>query len=154
MSSVLRYAVTGLAAAATLAAVAVPANADSGQGRTAANIKASPSEEVGCAAIADPPQFLTAGGKTLWASGKIGACTTPAPDSCRLTVSLASSTLSDVAHKDGGWGSCRKSLQVPYNCHDLVSRRTYHTVVTIAVEYKGSTGSSVTSSANENSYCG
>ncbi len=154
MLSGLRFAATSAIAIAALGAATIPANAQDGPGSATPKVTASPKVPVGCVLTADPPNFLTAGGKTIYATASVGPCTVPPPDSCHMTVAIASNGWSDVAYKDGGWGSCSKRLQVSYSCHDLVSHKTYHTVATLAIEYNGMTDSKVTSSSNEDLYCG
>ncbi|MER5699031.1 hypothetical protein ABZW44_29655 [Streptomyces mirabilis] len=156
-------AVTGIATAAMLGAAAMPANA---QGtptpgaratlRAAVGSAQHPMREVvSCAVTAQEPDFLVSGSETIYASGKFGSCSSPAPDECHLTVSIANGGFSDVAHKDGGWRSCTsQTLKVSYHCAGVVGRHPYTTVATLAIHYQGQAGSKVVHSHAKTLWCG
>ncbi|MFG2895373.1 hypothetical protein [Streptomyces sp. NPDC048248] len=58
------------------------------------------------------------------------------------------------AGEDAGWTSCKKKvLKISYKCADLVSKRQYVTVGTLAMVYKGRTNTDTFSSKKVNVYC-
>ncbi|GAB7036080.1 hypothetical protein AB0G35_24360 [Streptomyces sp. NPDC021749] len=108
---------------------------------------------IGCYYRANNPGHLTAGGKTVWATVQITRCTPKPPDKCHLAIHLANPVY-DVAHKDGGWTSCKKmTLKVGYHCADLVSKREFQTVGTLAMVYHGAQNSDVFTSKKVTLYC-
>ncbi len=110
-------------------------------------------QDIGCFYRADNPGHLTTGSKTVWASVEITRCTPKPPDKCHLTVSIANPVY-DMAHKNGGWTKCgKKTLTVGYKCADLISKRQFVTVGTLAMVYKGRTQSHAFSSAKVTLYC-
>lgn len=62
--------------------------------------------------------------------------------------------VSTVAHKDGGWGKCKKKPNLTYKCANLIGKRSFYTETTIAIEYHGRYASNVAHSKKVTLYCG
>ncbi|MFJ8677513.1 hypothetical protein [Streptomyces sp. NPDC093589] len=108
---------------------------------------------IGCFYHAEKPNFLTNGGKAIYASVKITRCTPTPPDKCHLTVSIDNPTFPTV-HKDVGWTKCgKKTLTVKQKCASIISKGSYRTVGTLAMVYKGRTNSDVFTSKTVELFC-
>ncbi|WUG06054.1 hypothetical protein OG210_01960 [Streptomyces sp. NBC_00466] len=131
----MKISAAGLAAALiALGASAAPAAAKDGTDTSRAAVDAKLQEVVGCTFTAEAPGKLTT--STMVGAGRIKTCTTPKPGSCRLQVSIMKG-VSTIAHKDGGWGACKKTLGPTHKCSNLVSKVVYYTESILQVEYKG-----------------
>ncbi|MFJ6792085.1 hypothetical protein [Streptomyces angustmyceticus] len=155
-----KIAALGVTLPALLALSAPPASAAENPAATAsASAKGDGTQtamvkrDIGCRYRANDPGHLTAGSKTVWATVQITGCTPTPPDKCHLTIHLANPVY-NVAHKDDGWKSCKKkTLKVKYKCADVVSKREFVTVGTLAMVYRGVHNSHTFTSRHVTLFC-
>ncbi|MFF7705324.1 hypothetical protein [Streptomyces lydicus] len=154
-----KLAALGAALPALLALSASPASSTEISPAASASAKADGTQammvkqNIGCWYRANDPGHLTVGSKTVWATVQITRCTPKPPDKCHLAINLAN-PIYNVAHKDAGWTSCKKmTLKVGYHCADLISKRQFVTVGTLAMVYHGAQNSHVFSSRKVTLYC-
>ncbi|AZS76139.1 hypothetical protein DDE74_39575 [Streptomyces lydicus] len=108
---------------------------------------------VGCWYRADEPDHLTVGSRKLWGTVQITRCTPRPPDKCHVTAAIAN-PIYNVEHKDDGWKSCKKkTLKIAYTCQDMVTKKQYMTVGSIAMVYKGHAQSHVFHSKKVTQFC-
>ncbi|CCB76986.1 protein of unknown function [Streptantibioticus cattleyicolor NRRL 8057 = DSM 46488] len=95
---------------------------------------------VGCDFSAQPPFQLTKNG-AIQISGSWGACTTPAPQSCYVELTLQRAnpygSWSTVWRAGGKWGKCSGRVGSAYKCTTTGQKSTWNIQEDVVVEYNG-----------------
>lgn len=106
-----------------------------------------------CTFEADEPIWLTHESSKLYSVGKIDECSSPAPTTCHMIVELQElkerggiEQWETMASKDKGWVSCStkwpgNSSTAGYKCLSTLNDYPFRTVVTLAIEFPGGSGS-------------
>lgn len=105
-----------------------------------------------CKFRANAPFWLTSESSQLYSTGTIFQCSTPIPTGCHMTVELEELMeiggvyrWQVIASGDRGWIACAtkgryNTTTTSYKCQSVLHDRSFQTVVTLAIDFPGGTG--------------